>query len=369
MEFITLKPDSFPKNQIMNRLEAHSVLINPYAREFFLHPAFTTEHAREMTIAIASLREIGLENGATLHEIFQQIRHTHLKPCPANTGLFLRLIWKNQPQSHNSILSGTHCSPEQAVVVLSEPFEADDAFPKGLYLRNVDGRLWLRGYVCDSEYRFSSHDVFAFEKCVAENSCADLDLSGGQEAPMTTIKVGDWVTQYSAGYWNVVNIFPKYADEDYNYNGQSWKKGDHLGDWVILKKGFTPKMKPSNACEFVDAQWCKPVSAEIAQSIEAMFEENPKARQKFEKAPNMPKPAVASTWLALSEEQAEAFSRLILSFPERFTSEQFWAWSADYRKHIVDPSGATHILYLFSYLWEISDGFEPLHFGPELKKL
>ena len=29
--------------------------------------------------------------------------------------------------------------------------------------------------------------------------------------PLTTIKVGDWVTQYSAGYWKVVNIFPKYA--------------------------------------------------------------------------------------------------------------------------------------------------------------
>ena len=41
---------------------------------------------------------------------------------------------------------------------------------------------------------------------------------------LTSIKIGDWVTQYSAGYWMVVNIFPKYADEDYSYNGKSWKK-------------------------------------------------------------------------------------------------------------------------------------------------
>ncbi len=164
MEFITLKPNAFPKDQIMNKLEEHNVLINPYAKEFFLHPTFSTDHTREMTVAMASLREIGLENGATLNEIFQQIRKSHFKPCPTNTGLFLRFIWKNQPQSHNSILSGTHCSPEQAVVVLSEPVERDDAFPKGLYLRVVDGRLWLRGYVCESEYRFSCNDVFAFEK-------------------------------------------------------------------------------------------------------------------------------------------------------------------------------------------------------------
>ena len=190
-----------------------------------------------------------------------------------------------------------------------------------------------------------------------------------QSWPLTTIKIGDWVTQYSAGYWKVVDIFPKYADEDYSYDGTSWKKGDRLGDWVILKKGCTPKMKPSNACDFVDAQWCNPVSDDIVRSIEAMFVENPKAKQKFEKAPDMPKPSVASAWLMLSDEQAECFSKLILSCPERFTSEHFWSLASEYRKYIVDPSHATHILYLFSYLWEISDHFEPLHFGPELKKL
>ena len=183
------------------------------------------------------------------------------------------------------------------------------------------------------------------------------------------ISIGDWVTQYSAGYWKVISIFPKYADEDYSYNGYSWKKGDRLGDWVILKKGFTPKMKPSNACEFVDSQWCNPVSADILQSIEVAFAENPKAKQKFDKAPNLPKPSVASGWLMLSDEQANSFSDLINKLPERFTSEQFWSLAADYRKFIVDSSQATHILYLFSYLWEVSENFDPLHFGPELKKL
>lgn len=163
MEFITLKPASFPKDQIMTRLEEHHVQINPYAREFFLHPAFSTSQPGEMTIAVASLQEIGLAHGGTLQEIFQQIGKCQLKPCPANAGLFLRLAWHHQPQSRSSVLSGTHRSPEQAVVVLSEPVEKDDAFPKGLYLRNVDGTLWLRGYVCDASYRFSCHDLFAFE--------------------------------------------------------------------------------------------------------------------------------------------------------------------------------------------------------------
>lgn len=183
------------------------------------------------------------------------------------------------------------------------------------------------------------------------------------------IKIGDWVTQYSAGYWKVINIIPKYADEDCSYDGRSWKKGDRLGEWVILKKGFTPKMKPSNSCEFVDSQWCIPISNEVVLSIETAFAENLKAKQKFDKAPNMPKPAVASAWMILSDEQADSFSELFNKLPEKFTWEQFWILAKDYRKNIVDPSKATHILYLFSYLWEINETFDTLHFGPELKKL
>ena len=81
-------------------------------------------------------------------------------PC---TGLFLRLAWRDQPQSRNSVLSGTHSAPDLSVTVLSEIPEQSDAFPKGLYLRNVDGKLWLRGYICDAAYRFPGDTLFAFE--------------------------------------------------------------------------------------------------------------------------------------------------------------------------------------------------------------
>ena len=110
------------------------------------------------------------------------------------------------------------------------------------------------------------------------------------------LKIGDWVTQYSAGYWKVLNILPKYADSDYSYNGNMWQKGDRLGDWVIQKKGFTPKLRPSNACDCVDAQWCKAVTTDTLEAIKAAFRENPKARQKFDLSPDMPTPAIASTW-------------------------------------------------------------------------
>ena len=185
---------------------------------------------------------------------------------------------------------------------------------------------------------------------------------------LTTLKIGDWVTQYSAGYWKVVAIFPKYADEDYSYNGQSWKKGDRLGDWVVLKKGFTAKMKPSNACEFLDSKNCQLVSQDVVRAIEDAFTENPKAKEKFDNAPSMPNPSVYSVWMSLSDEQSKAFADVMSKLPERFTLDEFWKLSADYRQYVVKPPQYTHILYLYSYLWEVNDNFEPLHFGYEIKK-
>ena len=168
MVSIKLKAEPFPKDQLLKKLEENGIYINRYAEKYFAHPSFQTEDTSDMVIVIASLQEIGLENGATLEDLFQQLGKTGLKPCPANAGLFLRLEWRDQPQSKNSVLSGTHRSPDQAVTVLSEIMERDDSFPKGLYLRNVDGRLWLRGYVCDHSYRFSGNDLIAFK---AESDC------------------------------------------------------------------------------------------------------------------------------------------------------------------------------------------------------
>ena len=185
----------------------------------------------------------------------------------------------------------------------------------------------------------------------------------------SSFRVGDWVTQYSAGYWKVIAVYPKYADEDYSYERTSWKKGDRIGEWVILKKGFSDKMKPYNACELVDGKWCRKVSPEIVAAIEKAFEENPKAKKKFEDAASLPSPSICSKWMNLTEEQAEAFSALLSALPERFTEKQFLEFAAGYRNFIVKPSEANYILRLYSYLWDIDDDFQPFHFGPEIEKL
>lgn len=181
------------------------------------------------------------------------------------------------------------------------------------------------------------------------------------------IQKGEWVTQYSAGYWLVLDVIPKYADSDYDYNGTTWKTGDRLGDWAILKKGFTPKMKPANACEVVDARWCTPVAQETRLAIEAAFAEDPKAKQRFDSAPDRPRPAVSSAWLRLTAEQADALNQRLGGLPERFTQRQLWEHLEAWEPMLARPDEATHVLYTFSYLWETGADFTPLQFGPELK--
>ena len=163
MLFFSLNRIPLPADQVLHKLEEHGIRINHYAEKYISHPRFSAGQPGEITAAVASLEELGLEKGASLDELFRHIQGTPFSPCPPDTGFFLRLAWTDQPQSGNSILTGTHRSPDQAVTVLSEILERDDNFPKGLYLRKVDGALWLRGYVCDPAYHFPGETLFAFE--------------------------------------------------------------------------------------------------------------------------------------------------------------------------------------------------------------
>ena len=181
------------------------------------------------------------------------------------------------------------------------------------------------------------------------------------------LQAGDWVTQYSAGFWQVAAIYPKFADEDHQGEKASWKKGDRIGDWAVLKKGLTPKMKFSNLCECVDAQWCRKVSDEQLAAIEAAFAGNPRAKQKFDKAPAMPQPYVAAIWLDLPDGRIDEFRELLATLPDRFTDRQFREVTADFKQYEHNPP-ASHVLYLFSYPWEMDESCNMLHFGPELKK-
>ncbi|MHA7281768.1 hypothetical protein [Arthrobacter sp. TMS2-4] len=49
-----------------------------------------------------------------------------------------------------------------AIHIASEPVSEDVEYPKGFYLRIVDGQSWLRGYRCDATYVWSPEQRVAF---------------------------------------------------------------------------------------------------------------------------------------------------------------------------------------------------------------
>ena len=164
---LRLEVPVFPvkKDAILSLLEENGIRVNEYAKAAcFGHPNFSCSSVSgPVPVVIASLSELGCKDGATLPVILQRIPSSGFRLCRPELGLFLRLFWKDQPESRDAVLTGRHRAPDRAVTVLSEPFEADDVFPKGLYLRNVGGALWLRGYVCDALHVWSPDDLFALE--------------------------------------------------------------------------------------------------------------------------------------------------------------------------------------------------------------
>lgn len=63
-------------------------------------------------------------------------------------------------------------APAGSLTIASKPINEDDDFPKGFYLRNIQGELWLRGYIADDLHVWNPDDFFVF--CL-ENSEDSLD--------------------------------------------------------------------------------------------------------------------------------------------------------------------------------------------------
>lgn len=161
---LLLTVDGIPNCLIPSALERHGIQVNDYARIYMNHPAFQSKPTpRPIRLMVLSLEELGFKDGATLPQIIAAAQQQGLYPCAPVVGVYLRLHMTKQEVSKNSVLTGTQEAPEGAITVISQLLEQNSGFPRGLYLRNVDGTLWLRGYICDEEYAWKPTDVFALE--------------------------------------------------------------------------------------------------------------------------------------------------------------------------------------------------------------
>lgn len=182
-----------------------------------------------------------------------------------------------------------------------------------------------------------------------------------------SIHIGDFVTSCEAGYWQLIDIKPKIADEDYAFENTRWKKGDVIGQWAILKKAFTPKMKPRIEFSYVDASWVRPVSSEVLADIQQYFAENPDYKVKFDSAPVQLQPVITNCWINLSEKEEADLRRVLSKLPSRFTMEDFKKKAKKFKGNITVPP-TSHLINFFAYPWDMDKKANLLYFGCELTK-
>lgn len=167
-----LNPAQFPamsitagghtKDNLRQALDQAGIQCNAHADALLDDPRFTiSPEPHAATVLFITVAELGLPKGANLPVIFAQAENSGLTLCPLELAVDLRLQWRDQGQSTNHDLH-RHEAPQGAVTVASPVADPDPGQPKGYYLRNVGGQLWLRGYICDDEYIWQPADQFAF---------------------------------------------------------------------------------------------------------------------------------------------------------------------------------------------------------------
>lgn len=143
-------------------LDARGVLLNAHAEQLLADAALDAG-VEDVAVVERSVADLGFPSGATLQQIFARADEQGLALCPALTGPYMRLAMADQASAPDSVLSSGR-APSGSLTVASPAPRDDDEYPKGFYLRVIDGRPWLRGYRCDAQHVWSPADRFAFRR-------------------------------------------------------------------------------------------------------------------------------------------------------------------------------------------------------------
>ena len=151
------------RHELIAELASRNILLNAHA-EALLADAVFDDAASQHTITVveSSVDDLGLRDGASLSQIFTTAEARGLLLCPPTTGPYLRLAVDEQASAPDSVLSAGR-APSGSLTVATPVLSDDDEYPKGFYLRVIDGQAWLRGYRCDDEHIWSPEDRFVFQ--------------------------------------------------------------------------------------------------------------------------------------------------------------------------------------------------------------
>ena len=151
------------KAELLRELRERGVEFNEAGLKLFESDRFlTAEESGIITVAEVSVADLGYHQGATMRQLFESAALHGLEPCPLEVGPHFRLQYLDQPEGYWGYPPSQHRAPPGSVTIVSRPLSSDEDFPKGFYLRRIQGVLWLRGFRSGPDHIYSPEDRFAF---------------------------------------------------------------------------------------------------------------------------------------------------------------------------------------------------------------
>ncbi|MCR2823635.1 helicase [Lederbergia panacisoli] len=161
----TVEVSGLTKSQLMLKMKQYSILMNESGEKLLNDNKFTTSETKYsiQTVEI-TVGDLGFPAGATTAQLFKRASDLGLELCPLELGPYLRLQFLDQPEGYFGKPIRQHQAPFGSITIASEILTEDYDFPKGFYLRRINGELWLRGYHADHLYVWNPDDYFIFCK-------------------------------------------------------------------------------------------------------------------------------------------------------------------------------------------------------------
>lgn len=149
--FKELVVNDLSKAELISRIQAKGIQLNKYADIIFEDPAFATgRDVEKVKLIKVNLPDLGLTKPTIYQDIVSQAEKFGLKLCPLILAAHLRLEYLDQPEG-------------PYLTVASPKVGNEDTYPRGLYLRNIDSTLWLRGYCASDDWEYGLNMEFVFQ--------------------------------------------------------------------------------------------------------------------------------------------------------------------------------------------------------------
>lgn len=168
-----LQVGGLTKKHLLKHLSKKGVQLNAFAQQLFDDDKVEcSDDIQSLFLTIKTPFDFGLYFGATLGEMIEAASTQNLSPCPLVVAPYLRL-------QEIDLAKGEY------LTVVSSPLSNDKAYPRGLYLRDLDDGFWLRGFRCSDDCIFPPSKKFVFVLRSRRSVECDISLSSRVRQPFS----------------------------------------------------------------------------------------------------------------------------------------------------------------------------------------